>query len=231
MAVVYGPASAAQIANATYRPRRKHHWRLAGSLFVLAIVALNALAQLGGTSETCRKSCALPPPPSSPPVSYGTVFTSSQYHFSLAYDSSYAGKPTGTSDNSIAWTFALKTGGYLDATIFGSSSTAQTPLQAVSAEQSAHFSQFQPLYAVPAAEVGYRTGTGEVYQGEWTPLMGSSSTERLAIMAASQHGVTITLVCEAPKSSDKGEHPDPSGLGIGADQFCDQVGNTVQWKH
>ena len=230
MAIIYGPASAAQIASVTARPRRKHHWWSVGGILVGAIVILNAIAQLSQPAAACRANCPTPPPPSSPPVTYGTVYRSSQYGFSLAYDARYAGSPTSTSSGSIAWAFPLKSGGYLDAKIFGSSSQGASPVQSVASAQSSGYGQFRAIYSIPSAEVGYVPGAGEIYEGQWTPLMGSSSTERLAITSATKKGVTVTVICEAPKASDKGEHPDPSRLGIGADQFCDEVGNTVAWK-
>ncbi|HEV3311881.1 MAG TPA: hypothetical protein VG815_15330 [Chloroflexota bacterium] len=230
MATVYGPASAAQIAAATSRPHRRRLWLWAIGAFVVAIVALNGIAQASQPAAGCRHKCPTPPPPTSPSVSYSAIYHSSSLGFRLAYDPNYAGSPTATGSASIAWEFALKGGGYLDARIYGTPAGAQTPQQALSAAQSSHFSGFQAVYPIPAAEIGYVLGAGEVYQGQWSPMMGSSTTERLALVAATKNGVTLTAACEAPKIADNGAHANPAEIGTGADQFCDQVINTVTWK-
>jgi hypothetical protein len=228
--IAYGPASSAQVAAATRRPHRRHVWLTAIGFFVLGIFVLNIIAQASQPSTGCRSNCGSPPPPSSPLVSYSKTYRSSGLGYSLAYDPRYAGSPTSTSSSSIAWEFPLKSGGYLDAQVSGARSRGQGAGQAVASDQSAHFSQFRSIYPIPDAEVGYVRGSGEIYEGQWTPLMGSSSTERLAILAATRNGVTVTVSCEAPKVADNGEHADPAQLGTGADQFCDQVMNTVTWK-
>lgn len=230
MAIAYGPASPGQIAAAMGRPRRHHHWLIAGGILLLFIVVLGVLGQASQPPAACTRSCPVPPPPQSPPVSYGTGYTSSRYHFSLAYDARYAGSPTSHGSDSIAWEFPLKSGGYLDAKVLGSASRGQSAAQAVTAAQSANVSGFRQIYSIPSAEVGYVPGAGAVYEGQWTPLMGSSTTERVAIISASKRGTTVTIICEAPKTGDSGGHPNPASLGLNAGQFCDQVGNTVTWS-
>jgi len=229
VATVYGPASPAQVAAATSRPRRRHTWIGAVAFLFVGMIILNGIAQASQPSTGCRHNCGSPPPPTSPPESFSATYRSSSLGFALAYDPSYAGSPTSSGSASVSWEFPLKSGGYLDARIFGSRADGETPDQAVSSIQSASFSQFQGIYAIPNAEVGYVAGSGEIYQGQWTPMMGSSSTERLAILAATKKDVTVTVICEAPKVADNGAHADPAELGIGADQFCDQVMNTVTW--
>ena len=228
-ATVYGPASATQIHAAMSRPRRKHHWWVALGLLVFVIAGLNVLGSASQGAAACQSSCPPPAPPHSVPVSYGTIYRSSQYGFSLAYDANYAGNPTTKSVSTIAWQFALKSGGYLDAKIYGSPSNGLSPTAFVASSRFAGFGQLQSVYPVPDAEVGYVPGSGEVYQGEWTPLMGSAVTERMAILAAVRKDLAITVICEGPKATSNDDHPDPSDIGIGADQFCDQVANTIKW--
>lgn len=228
--MAYGPASPGQIAAVTHRPHRRHVWLSAGGIFILAIFVLNVIAQLSRPSQGCTSNCVTPPPPTSPPLTLSKAFHSSSLGFSLAYDPNYAGNPTSSGSSKVAWEFPLKSGGFLDAQVTGARTGGQTPEEAVSSEQTGHFSQFQLVYSIPIAEVGYTVGAGEILEGQWNPLLGSSSTERLAILAAQRRGVTVTITCEAPKVSDNGEHANPAEIGIGADQFCDQVMNTVTWK-
>lgn len=231
MAVAYGPASQAQIDAASNRPHRRHHvWLWGIGIFIAGIVALNGIANASQPPTGCQHRCGIPPPPKSPPLSQATIYRSSSLGFQLAYNPNFAGTPTNVGASSISWSFALKGGGFLDAKVSGSRSNGQSPDQTISSLQTSSFSQFKAEYSVPAAEVGLVPGAGEIYQGSWSPLIGQSSTERLALMAATRTGVTVTIACEAPKVPDNGEHANPAELGTGADQFCDNVLNTVAWK-
>ncbi|HZT96114.1 MAG TPA: hypothetical protein VFB34_04670 [Chloroflexota bacterium] len=211
------------------KAHRHHIWLTAGGVLVAFIVLLNILAALGQSANKCVHSCRIPPPPVSSPAAASSRFHSSGLGFTLSYDKSVTGSPSNQTGSSVAWQWPLKSGGYFDAQFQGSRARGTSPLQLVNALHGRSFSQFQPIYPVAGAEIGYVLGAGEVYEGQWTPLQGQSQTERMVIMAAIKGGVGVTLVCEGPKTADNGSHPNPAQIGVGADQWCDQTLNTVTW--
>ena len=233
--MAFAPATAEQLAALPKRPRRHHAWLVALGVLGLGIAALVAAAAALQPPAPCMHSCGVAsppsssPPPSSPPLSFSKIFRSSTLAFEVAYDPSYAGSPTSSSSSSVGWEYQLQHGGYLDATVSGVRSNGQATSQVVDAMKAAHFSQFSPVYSLPSPGVGYVVGSGEVYEGQWTPLSGQSQTERMAIVAATKGGLTIRVVCEAPKAHDTGEHPNPAQIGDGADQFCDDLLNSISW--
>ncbi len=225
--MAYAPA-AGQVA--AHKPHRHHIWLTAGGILVGFIVFLTILGSLSQTPNTCKHNCRIPPPPTSPPAAAPSTFRSTAFGYSLSYDKGVTGSPSSQSGTSVAWQWPLKRGGYFNAQFRGTKAAGQSPDQLVESVHRGSFSQFQPVYAVAGAEVGYVPGAGEVYEGQWTPLQGQSQTERMAIIAAIKGKVGVTVVCEGPKTSDNGEHPNPAQIGVGADQWCDGTMNTVIWR-
>ncbi len=206
-------------------------WTGGGVLVLIFMIVLAVIGRLSQPSAPCTQGCPTPPPPTSPSLAPTSTYHSSRFGFSLPFDPNYAGAPNVRTATTVGWQFNLRNGGYLDARIGGFPSRGAGSQEAVdSIHSGSAFSQFQPVYSLPDPEVGYLPATGEVYEGVWSPLSGQSVVERLVIVASTQKGIGIGLVCEAPKVQDEGGHPNPAELGIGADQFCDNLLNGLVWR-
>jgi hypothetical protein len=103
-----------------------------------------------------------------------------------------------------------------------------SPQQVALNIQNDNFSDYQQVYDIPGAEIGYQSGYGSVWDEQVSPFFGLSQDTRLVIVKAVRNGVVIALVGSGPATSSDSGRPDPSGLPLGS--FVDNLINSVSWS-
>ena len=220
------PTYADEMSAIAHRPHRGRYWAIAAGLVVVGMVSLLVVAHALHPGKVCTRNCPLPPPPHSPPLAFSTVYRSSRYGFSVAYDGSL--KPVHETDSEIAWTLQSGQGNF-NPIIFGTDSEGKSAATLVSQIAAANFSQFSLSYAIPDAELGYTPGAGAIYSGEWMPLQGQTVDARVAIVAAVRNGIAVVMECLGNQVTETGAlHPDPSSLT--GDSWCDTTANSISMR-
>jgi hypothetical protein len=232
----YAHADAAGQASVHATPHRRISWSLASAVALAAVVVLGITAAVSARSvaRPCGLICQKPPPPC-----FGTgcphaamnastdkqkTYTSKDYGFTLAYPASYP--PSQSDSASIGWDLSGKSGDYTINVVAGKPN-GKTPQQIGLDLQNSNFSDYQELYTIPGAEVGYQSGYGTVWDEQVSSTFGSSQDTRLVIMTAIKNNVAIAIVGDGPAESSQTDHPDPSGLPLSS--FVDDLANSVTW--
>lgn len=232
----YPPAGSHALQGLRKSASAGRSWAAAGSLIVVAMIALGitALVTAPSTAAACRVFCHRPPPPcfgvscsrafGASSVTGQNVYTSSTYGFSLSYPPDLP--PTRSDNSSVGWDLQNSDGQYEVDVVSGSTKGRSAQEIALDIQQG-NFPDYQQVYDVPGAEIGYQEGYGSVWELQVLPLFGQSEDTRLLIMTAEQNGVAIALAADGPAVSPDSGHPDPSGLPLGS--FADDLANSVHW--
>lgn len=247
MATHFERATHAQVLDAYPRKtRRGVAWLLVGGIALLSILVLGVLAVLLTPSapHACRFKCAPLPPPKLPgrqsirdssistasgalPVVEGRTYTSSQYGYSVRWSPDLLPDPDKADNRTLDWQLATNAGQF-SLTFTAGPAQSQSPQEIVNsiAQQ---FPDFQHVYDVPGAELGYQAGAGAVYNGDIIPPNGDSEHLRAIFTVAIKHGTAVAEVTIGPFQRDTGNgFADPAEMVN--DQIADVLGNTVTWK-
>jgi hypothetical protein len=232
----YPHADAENLAAVRHIPHRGASWTAASLVALAAVVVLGVSAALSAqsVSRPCGLVCQKPPPPcfglncshAAADAVAGTTKTyhSSKYSFSLQYPSNF---PPSQSDNSsIGWDLSGRSGDYTVDVVAGKAGGESAEQIELDLQQN-NFSDYQQVYSIPGAEVGYQSGAGSVWDEQVDSLFGSSTDTRLVIMSSVRNGLAIALVGDGPAATSQSNQPDPSGLPLSS--FVDDLANSVTW--
>jgi hypothetical protein len=165
---------------------------------------------------TCRHASA------APPLRAHHSYTSSAYGYTVDYPQ-FA--PSHQDASSVGWDLSTGTGQY-SVDVIAADANGQTAQQIVGDVINNNFPDYNLVYAVPGAEVGYVPGAGAVYDNEVTPFLGTASDSRLVVLAAVKNGLAIAVVGTGDAVNDQSS-PDPSGLPISS--FIDNLASGTRW--
>lgn len=182
------------------------------------------------------------PPPTCGPFQCGAVagygihetnvYHSQAYGFDVHYPSDWAVKSS--SDSQVALNVSLTIGNDVvplgAAVVSGAAATRddqQLIADALAALPSAEYQGMAALYQIPGARVGQVSGAGTMYGGNLTVSGGTATQVRVAILAAHQGDVAITVRVVAVADPQNGDQP--SAID-GASVFDYLLTETV-WPH
>jgi hypothetical protein len=221
---------------------------LAVGLAVLAAILVVA-AQLAKPPPppTCPRFKCQGPPLGTPfsaavgaPVVNGALYNNSQ-GFSLRYYPSTTplsnvspatdGSATGVE---LAYSFDQNVGGNGALVVLGAPEANATPQAMVTAMVNSIAPGAQPVYQLPGALVGYQVGVGEAFDYQPASSTGSSTTDRVIVMAAIRNGFGIWVVAEGsllpdvtPSSPLWDGHPSPANLNVA--YVADETVNSIRF--
>jgi hypothetical protein len=231
----FAPAGRDDRAAARGPKRRGASWVTAAAVAVVAAVALGVASVAAAQTRppACGATCRRPPPPCfgitctrallGASAGVGT-YTSSADGWSLSYPSKY--QPAGSDKSSVSWDLSGSDGDYSVDVVSGGVKN-KSAQQIAFDIQSQNFSDYQQVYDIPGAEIGYQNGYGAVWDEQVTPLFGQSQDTRLAIVVAERNGLAIALVGNGPAVSPDQGSADPSQLPLSG--FLDDLLNSVNW--
>ena len=189
---------------------------IAGGLVVVLIVAAVVVGGIAvsqfasGNHSTCTSNCS---PKFVTPLAEEASYRSATYRFQVNYPSAW----TVRSQDSSGVLLGTKLG-YVS--VVGSSGT--NPNQALQSTVSALPStQFQDVTAVgplKGARIGNQDGIGEIYAASFVGASQTAAKVRFAVIAATQHGVTVTVFALNP--SDVKGYPNGMPEGQAIDYLC-----------
>lgn len=219
-------------------PGGRHLARRFGALAVIlaagaAALAVTAVFLSPSPRAACHALCAPPPPPclacnradAAPPLQTAQTYTSSAFGYSVSYTRL---DPSQSDDRSVSWDLSGSTGGQYSVEVTAADARGRGPQDILTEVIDNNFQDFQQVYSIPGAEVGYEAGAGAVYDDEVIPFFGQASDSRLVVLTSVKKGVAIAVVGQGDASTDSGGHPDPSGLPVSS--FVDSLTNGVRWS-
>ena len=197
------------------------HYRLApaliaGGLVVILIVAavvvggIAALQFTSGAHSTCTSNCS---PKFGTPLAEEASWRSSAYKFQINYSSAW----TIRSEDANGVVLGTKLG-YVSVVGSSGSNTGQALQAIVAAVPSSQFQDVTAVSPLKGAHIGNQDGIGEIYSASF---VGSSQTAvkvRFAVIAASQHNVTVAVFALNP--SDVKDFPNGMPEGQAFDYLC-----------
>jgi hypothetical protein len=163
------------------------------TVLVIGASALKALVSPGPQPRHCVVACASPPTGTVTPS--GQTFVSPRYGFSFGYPS--GGRAINVSGSGVAGLVYTRNG-QLRAELLVRAGTEPTSLQHLIGETSVLSSlRIQNIRAtgpIKGAEIGFTTGQGEFYSGDYTDDTGSVFPVKLGIVAVRRPTGWVDLV-------------------------------------
>ncbi len=211
----YPPAPQAQ-----YPARGQHRLTpalIAGGLIVILIVVAvivggAAVAQFTSSTNhpTCTSNCT---PKVITPLAEQSSYTSSAYKYQVNYSSQW----TVRSQDDKGITLGTKLG-LVQVTGSSGSNVDQVLQSTMSALPSSQYQDVTLVAGLKGAHIGSQDGTGQVFSAN---LVGPSQTAtkvRIALIVASQHGVTVAILAMDPADPKNYPYGIPEGQAI--DYMC-----------
>ena len=197
------------------------HYRLApaligGALVVILIVVavvvggIAALQLASGNHSTCTSNCS---PKFAAPLAEEASWRSTTYKFQVNYSSAW----TVRAEDANGVVLGTKLG-YVS--VAGSSGTdIDQVLQAtVAALPSSQFQDVKSISPLKGAHIGNQDGVGAIYSANFVGSSQTAVNVRFAVIAASQHNVTVAVFALNP--SDVKDFPNGMPEGQAFDYLC-----------
>lgn len=186
-----------------------------GLVVVLVVVAVIvggvAVSQFAsGSHSTCTSNCS---PKFVTPLAEEATYRSATYRFQVNYSSAW----TVRSQDSSGVLLGTKLG-YVSVVGSSGSNTNQALQATVSALPSTQFQDVTAVGPLKGARIGNQDGIGEIYSANFVGASQTAVKVRFAVIAAAQHGVTVTVF--ALNSSDVKHYPNGMPEGQAIDYLC-----------
>jgi hypothetical protein len=202
-------------------PSRLGRWRFL--LILLAALALGAvlftvLAALltPSTPTPCTRNCG---PVTGQPIPQPATYRSSAYGFTVAYSDPW--KISQQDGKSVL--FETADGKFLVYGQAAGKSDQQLVEEGVGTLPDSQFQSLTPVGGIRGLQIGYQNGAGTIYSATFLPEGGRAVRARIAVMAATRKGVSVTAIGINPLVPQA-----PNGMPESS-QF-DQALSQFQWK-
>ncbi|HET7339475.1 MAG TPA: zinc ribbon domain-containing protein [Candidatus Dormibacteraeota bacterium] len=205
--------------SAPYPPRAPYRLApalIAGGLVVILIVVAVVIAGIAvsqfasGSHSTCTSNCS---PKFGEPLAEEASYRSSAYKFQVNYSSAW----TVRSQDSSGVVLGTKAG-YVSVVGSAGSNANQALQSTVSSLPSTQFQDVTVVGPLKGAHVGNQDGIGEIYSASFVGASQTAIKVRFAVIAAAQHGVTVTVFALNP--SDVKNFPNGMPEGQAIDYLC-----------
>jgi hypothetical protein len=190
---------------------------------VVALITIITVA-LKPSLQLCHFTCG---PEVGPRLLAPTSFTSSEFGYKVEYDSSQFSVES-HDQAGLALVLASGYGGGEEVVKGVAGSDVNTALStALSGINTNVIQDIQPLQSIPGAEIGEVEGVGEAYTGTDVPQGGGQSVPiTIAVEAATQHNVTISVLAIGPQDLSSVQN---APLGFAAGQAFDAPATNTIW--
>lgn len=198
------------------RPYRLAPALIAGGLVLILIVVAVVVGGIAvsqfasGSHSTCTSNCS---PKFVTPLAEEASYRSTAYKFQVNYSSAW----TVRSQDANGVVLGTKLG-YVSVAGSIGSNTAQALQSAVSALPSSQFQDVTVVGALRGAHIGNQDGVGTIYAANFVGPNQTAAKVRFAVMAASRHGVTVTVFALNP--ADPKTYPNGIPEGQAIDYLC-----------
>lgn len=205
--------------SAPYPPRTQYRLGpalIAGGLVVVLIVVAVIIGGIAvsqfasGSHSTCTSNCS---PKFVTPLAEEASYRSSTFKFQVNYSSEW----TVRSQDSTGVVLGTKAG-YVSVVGTNGSNPNQASQSAVSSLPSTQFQDVTPVGPLKGAHIGDQDGIGEIYSASFVGASQTAVKVRFAVIAASQHGVTVVIFALNP--SDVKNYPNGMPEGQAIDYLC-----------
>lgn len=202
------PAVPAGSVPGARRKLRSHHFLLiaGAALGVLVVVITTIVVLVRPTPAFCHFQCG---PNVGPRLLNPNAYVSSDFGYRVPYDGANLQIATRSSsgvDLTVSGADAQQV--YLDFSATRGSDVNGAVQQALGGIDTNVIQDMKEVSAIPGAELGEVGATGVAYQGNYVPSGGGQSGPvDVAVMAATQDGVTISAVAVGPQDQSSGSAP------------------------
>jgi hypothetical protein len=152
-----------------------------------------------------------------------STYTSSEYGYSVDYTEFH---PSRQDNSSVEWDLSSDSGQYA-IQVLAAPPRGRNARQIVNSIIDNNFSDYNLVYEITGAEVGYTPGAGGVWDDEVAPFFGSASDTRLVVLVAEKKNLAIAVVATGDAGDTQSDHPNPSGLPVAS--FVDSITNGSRW--
>jgi hypothetical protein len=162
---------------------------MAGVL-VLAVLALSVFAVVarGSSFKPCTARCG---PRTVTPFPEQNSFTSKAFRFRVGYPAGWSIQDH--DDSSVAFSTRLSGAFLVQGEKPGKSDDALIQ-QAISSLPSSRWQNVQPLGPIHGAHIGQQDGSGQLFSASLEPAGGQAQKVRIAVIAATHSGVSVTIM-------------------------------------
>jgi hypothetical protein len=189
---------------------------IAGGLVVVLIVVAVVIAGIAvsqfasGSHSTCTSNCS---PKFVAPLAEEASYRSSTYKFQVNFSSEW----TVRSQDSSSIVLGTRAG-YVSVVGSGGGNPNQALQSTVSSLPSTQFQDVTAVGPLKGAHIGDQDGVGEIYAASFVGASQTAIKVRFAVIAATQHGVTVTIFALNP--SDVKNYPNGMPEGQAIDYLC-----------
>jgi hypothetical protein len=167
---------------------------------IIALVVVGLLA-VQGTFEPCTQRCG---PRQVSPLPELNSFTSSTYHYQVGYPPNWAIQQQ--DGGSVAFSTRIR-GAFVVRGQKAGKSDAQLIQEAIAGLPSSQWQNVQVVATLHGSHIGFQDGAGTVYSADLAPAGGQAQRVRIAALAASRGGLSVTVLGidpADPKNSPNG---------------------------
>lgn len=198
------------------RPYRLAPALIAGGLVLILIVVAVVVGGIAvsqfasGSHSTCTSNCS---PKFVTPLAEEASYRSTAYRFQVNYSSAWTVRSRDA--NGVVLGTKL---GYVSVAGSSGNNTDQALQSAVSGLPSSQFQDVTVVGALRGAHIGNQDGVGTIYAANFVGPNQTAAKVRFAVIAASRHGVTVTVFALNP--ADPKTYPNGMPEGQAIDYLC-----------